>query len=157
MLALDALVAHLNRLAVDDLGPAMDHLHLVFFQQCGDAGGQAVNDAVFPFHALADVQSRYIHLNAQLRALAMVHGLLELLGHMDQRLGGNAANVQAGAAQCLAFHQNGGDAQLACANRRDITAGAAADNQQRGVQCLSHALTPGTGWRVVRAGREWPG
>lgn len=155
--ALDTLAVDVDGLAVHHLGPPVDDLHLVFLQQRGNPAGQAVDDGVFPSHAFADVQGRHIHFDAQLGALAVVYGLLELFGHVDQGLGRDAADIQAGAAQRLAFHEDGRDAQLAGADRRHVAARAAADDQQGGVQCLSHALTPGTGWRVVRAGREWPG
>lgn len=58
MFAVDARVAHLNGFAVDDFRPAVDHLHLVLLQQRGNAGGQAINDAVLPLDALADVEGR---------------------------------------------------------------------------------------------------
>lgn len=64
--ALDTLVADVDGFAVDYLGPAVNHVHFVLFQQRGNAGGQAVDDAIFPFHAFADVQGRYIHFDAQL-------------------------------------------------------------------------------------------
>ncbi len=142
VLALDAGIGafDFHGLAVDDPGPALNHLDLVFLQQRGDPGGQAVDDAVLPFHALADVQGWRRHFDAQGRALAVVAGLVELLGDMDQRLGRDAADVQAGAAQGLAFHQNGGDAQLAGADGRHVTARAAADDQQLGIESLLHVL-----------------
>ena len=43
----------------------MNDLHAMFFQECADAGGQAVNDAVFPLHALADIQARGLSLDPQ--------------------------------------------------------------------------------------------
>jgi hypothetical protein len=99
-------VADLDGLAVDDFGPAVDDLDLVLFQQRGDAGGQAIDDAVLPLDALADVEGRRRNADAQCRMLVVVLRLVKLLGHMDQRLGRNAADVQAGAAQRLAFDQH---------------------------------------------------
>lgn len=58
MLALNALAVDLDLFAIDDLCPAVNHLNPVLFQQCRDATGQAVDDAVLPLHALGNVQAR---------------------------------------------------------------------------------------------------
>ena len=156
MLAVNSRVADFHGFAVDDVGPAVDDLNLVLLQQCGNAGGQAINNAVLPLDAFADVEGRRRNVDTQCRMLVVLLGLMKLLSHMDQRFRGNAANVQASAAQRLTFDQNGLNAQLPGANRRDVAAGAAANDQQRGVQGL-HCITPQTALRVVRAGHEWPG
>ncbi|MNI17258.1 hypothetical protein D3C73_706230 [compost metagenome] len=118
----------------------MNDLDLVLFQQRGNAGGQAIDDAVFPFDALGDVEGRRRNADAQGRKLMVLLRLMKLLSDVNQCLGRNAADVQAGAAQGLAFHQDGRNAQLASTDRRHITARAAADDQQRGVQSLHDAL-----------------
>ncbi|MNF90307.1 hypothetical protein D3C84_728670 [compost metagenome] len=140
MLALDARVADVHGFTVNHLGPALNDLDLVLLQQRRNAGGQAINDTVLPLDALADVEGRRRNADAQRRMLAVVLRLVKLLGDMNQRLGGNAADVQASAAQRLAFHQNGRDAQLTGTDRRHITARAAADDQQRGIQGLHDLL-----------------
>jgi hypothetical protein len=76
VLALDARVANVNGFAVDDFGPAIDDLNLVLFQQGSDAGGQAINDAVLPLDAFADVEARRRNADAQRRMLAVVLGLV---------------------------------------------------------------------------------
>ena len=131
--ALDTLAIDLDLLAVEQLGPAMHNLDSVFFQQGGDPGGQAVDDAVLPGHALADVQARRSHADAQRRGFGVAGGLVVLLGHVDQCLGRDAADVQASAAQRLALDQHRGYAQLPGADGRDIAARAAADDQQGGL------------------------
>jgi hypothetical protein len=156
MLALDARVANVDSLAVDDFGPALNDLDLVLLQQCRNAGGQAINDAVLPLDAFADVQGGRRNVDTQRRMLTVVLRLMKLLGDVDQRLRRDAADVQARTAEGLALDQNGRNAQLPGTDRRYIAARAAADDQQRGVQSL-HVFTPQTGWRVVRASREWPG
>ncbi|MNG13598.1 hypothetical protein D3C84_972860 [compost metagenome] len=118
----------------------MNDLDLVLFQQRGNAGGQAIDNAVLPLNALGDVEGRRRNADAQGRKLMVLLRLMKLLSDVNQCLGRNAADVQAGAAQGLAFHQDGRDAQLAGTDRRHITAGAAADDQQRGVQSLHGAL-----------------
>jgi hypothetical protein len=53
------------------------------------------------------------------------------LAGIEQGLGGNAADVQAGAADALVFlHQRAGQSQLGGANRRHITAGTGSDYQE---------------------------
>ena len=65
MLAFDALSVDFNGLAIEDFGPAMDDLDPVLFQQRADAAGQAINDGVFPLHALADIEGRGLGLDPQ--------------------------------------------------------------------------------------------
>ena len=48
---------------------------------------------------------------------------------MDQRLRGNAADVEASSPEPLGFDKDRVEAELAGADRRDITAGAAADDK----------------------------
>ncbi|MCY1289718.1 hypothetical protein D9M70_388210 [compost metagenome] len=142
--AMDALVAaadqlDVHRLAVGDLRPALHHLHPVLLQQGGDAAGELVDDAVLPFDGAGDVDLRRLHPDAQGRMRRIFAGLEELLGGVDQRLRGDAADIQAGAAEGGAFHQHGGDAQLARADSGDVATGAAADDQQGGFQGRVHA------------------
>jgi hypothetical protein len=92
---------HFDRLAVEDAGPAAHHLHAVLLQQRADAAGQALDDAVLPGRPCDSMSM----LGAAARmpsgeTLArVVAGLVEFLGRVDQRLGRDAADVQAGAAQ----------------------------------------------------------
>ena len=58
-----------------------------------------------------------------------MHGFFKFFGGMDQGLGRNAADVQAGTAELLALDQGGGDAKLGGTDGGNIAAGAAADNQ----------------------------
>ena len=51
------------------------------------------------------------------------------LGRVDQRLRGDAADVEADAADPLGFDQDRVEPELAGADRRDIAAGAAADDE----------------------------
>ena len=50
-------------------------------------------------------------------------------GGVDQRLRGNAADIEAGSADAAGFDEDRVKAKLAQADRRDIAAGAAADDQ----------------------------
>ena len=66
-------------------------------------------------------------LDAQLGEIGL--GFVEALAGMQQRLGGNAADVQAGAAEAAALVDAGaGKAKLAQPDRGVIAAGAAADH-----------------------------
>jgi hypothetical protein len=71
-----------------------------------------------PANGLCDVDADRLHIDAQRAVSQEVVGLVVSLDRVDQRLGGDAADVQAGAAQLLALHQRGGDAQLCGAYRR---------------------------------------
>ena len=61
------------------------------------------------------------------------------LGGVQHRLGGNAADVQAGAAGTLAgLDQRDLDAVVGGQEGRGVTAGAAAENDELGVDCFRH-------------------
>jgi hypothetical protein len=67
--------------------------------------------------------------------------MVEALAGMQQRLGGNAADVQAGAAEGATLVDTGtGEAQLAQPDRRIVTAGAAPDHDR--VETVRHGLNP---------------
>ena len=51
------------------------------------------------------------------------------VGGVDQRLRGNAADVEASSSDPVRFDEDRVEAELAGADRRDITAGAAADDE----------------------------
>ncbi len=67
---------------------------------------------------------------------------LEQLGRVEQRLGRDAADVEAGAAERLAALGAGGlEAKLRGADRGDVAAGAGADHQDVEIVILSHVLS----------------
>ena len=55
-------------------------------------------------------------------------GFFKFLGSMDERFGWNTADVEASAAELIAFNQDSGDAQLRGADGSDVTARATADD-----------------------------
>ncbi len=68
-----------------------------------------------------------------------VAGFLERFGGLQQRLGGNAADIEAGAAQRRAlFHAGDLQAKLGCADGADIAAWAGPDDDD--VECVAHGL-----------------
>ena len=64
------------------------------------------------------------------------------LGDMDDRLGRNAAADQAGAAKLVAFDERGVEAELARADRGDIAARPAADDENLGRDGFGHGINP---------------
>src|SRR5476649_1516055 len=58
--------------------------------------------------------------------------------HVNQCLGRDATDVQAGAAQGFRFDEHRLNAQLCCTDRRNVTARAAANNQQSSFEVLCH-------------------
>ena len=83
-------------------GPAMlpvplEGVDLVLLEQEGDAGGVRLHHAVLVAHHGREVELRRADLDAE--ALESVAGQLEHLGDVQQRLGRDAADVQAGAAE----------------------------------------------------------
>ncbi|GGX54710.1 hypothetical protein GCM10007392_22700 [Saccharospirillum salsuginis] len=68
-----------------------------------------------------------------------VTDLFDYFRRAQQRLGGNAAPVQADAAQMFAFYQGGCHSQLGGANSRDVATGATANHDQ--IVCLHSALS----------------
>ncbi len=86
----------------------------------------------FQRDGLGEVDARRLdaRCRAMLGPLRHACGLVEFLGGVDQRLGGDAADVEAGAAGLDGLDDDGVDAELAGANGADITAGAGADDEK---------------------------
>ena len=80
----------------------------------------------------APVVAPMIDIGISARDREKIAEYLEGVRGVDERLGGDAADVQAGATRLRAFGQHGGNAQLPGADGRHIAAGAAADDQQFG-------------------------
>ena len=157
---LAAFGLHDHGLAVLDVRPALVHLHAGLAQERAHAAGEALDDAVLPAHGLRDVDAGLLHADAQRRAVGLVACSVERVRGVDQRLGRNAADVQAGAAQALALDQHGGNAELASADGSHIAAGTAADDQQLGgdfFHVYSSRFTRRTAGPGFRAARAWPG
>ena len=86
-------------LAVDHLGPALQDLYPVALQEHADAAGQAADDAVLPFDGARQVDGRTLDPDAERCRSRLLDGVLEGVGGVDQRLGRDAADIEAGAAQ----------------------------------------------------------
>src|SRR5690606_31140541 len=78
---------------------------------------------------------------------------LELLARLQQGLGGDAAPVQADAAQVLALDDSDLLAQLAGADGRDVTAGARADDDE--IKFSSHDQINFSMSALMASGSVW--
>ncbi len=115
---------------------APDHGDLVLLHQEADAVIHALGDAARALHhglgIVGDVVGR------QPVVLGMLHVMVDFRG-AQQRLGGNAAPVQADAAEMLLLDDRGLEAELGRANGRDIATGPRADDDD--VEgCISHCV-----------------
>ena len=114
-------------LGAQEIGLAVDLLDLVGLQQSRYATGQLFGDGVLVGNHLGEVHPDAVRLHADLRALVLDLG--HQLCAVQQALGRDAANVQAGAAQVLPLHQGHPGAQLGDPDRGNIAAGTASNNR----------------------------
>ena len=110
-----------------DAALALEPVDLVLLEQELDAGGVVFDDLVLVGHHGRQVQLDRAELDAMTREAVL--GFLELLGTGQQRLGRDAADIEAGAAQRLALFDAGRlQAELCCADGGNVTAGSTADD-----------------------------
>ena len=102
---------------------------LFFFMQEADAAVELRRDAARALHDGARYRSR-TSLARQAVILGVLH-VVEDLGRAQQRLGRDAAPVEADAAEMLALHDRRLEAELRRADRGDVAAGAGADDDRR--------------------------
>ena len=109
-----------------ELARAAHDLHLALLGQRLEAAGEAPDDAVLELADLVDVDLRRLEGDAR---LAQLGRLGHDLGDVQQRLGRDAADVQADAAELLAaVDQGDGQAEVGGAERRRVAARAAAED-----------------------------
>ncbi len=133
------IAAHLDLAGPEDAGGAMEGGDLVLLEQELDALGVAVDGVLLVGHQLGKVDLRGRDGDAHAgKAMAR---LGEKLGGMQKRLGGNAADIEAGAAMGSAlFHHGHVHAELGGADGAHIASGAGADDGQ--IEGVGHgALT----------------
>ena len=110
-----------------DRSGAVHPVDLVLLEQEGDAVDVGLHRRVLVRHHRLEIEFRLADLDAE--RSETVTGLLEHFGGVQQRLGGNAADVEAGAAQRLALLD---DRRLQAELRRldgaDITARSRSDH-----------------------------
>ena len=126
--ALERLPVHRDGAVGGERALAHDHLHLAALEQSGQPAVQLLDDA-----GLAGVRRRPVRLGhdavRQFHAVraGVVHGA-EDLGGVQQRLGRDAAAVQAGAADLLLLHQRHRQAGGRGVQRGGVAAGTAAED-----------------------------
>ena len=140
-----AAVLHLS--GGEDLGLSQDDIHLVLLQQEADTTHQLLNNAVLPGDHGGIIHAVQLGLDAVLPGSAHRVGHLRAL---KEGLGGDAADVQAGAAQVLPLHHSRPHSQLGGPDGGHITGGAAADHNEiilflHGFRFLSHCARNSTG------------
>ena len=122
-------------------GVALEPVDLVLFEQEFDAAGQFLHRRRLLAHQHGQVERDAGGHNAKLGHRA-VGGFFEEFAAVEQRLGGDAADVEAGAAQCgAAFGAGDLQAKLRGADGRDIAAGAGTDDEDV-VVIISHGCGP---------------
>src|SRR5205807_793371 len=134
-----ATVALQDAAALDDLDPVLAHQPL-------DALPELVDHPVPPAGDAPVVEGDPWGDDAEL--LAAVAHLVQQAGGLQQRLGRDAADVQAGAAELGPLHDRDPLAELRRPDRRRVPAGPAAQDQD--VELSGHGGSPSDGARVAR-------
>ena len=126
--------------ALGEDAEALEHRHLVLAQQALDAGRELVDHLVLARHDDGQVELRLPGHDAE---RLRVRELVEQVGRVQQRLGRDAAAMEAGSAQERILLDDGGlEAELPGADRGDIAAGAGAQNCDVEDFVLSQDPTP---------------
>ena len=126
-LLLAVLAIDLDDALVLDAAKAFDVIDLVLLHQEFDALGQALHGIFLLAHHLRQVDLDPAGLDAE--PFEIILGRREQFRRVQQRLGGDAADIEAGAAEHAALVDDGGlQAKLAATDRAIVAAGAAADN-----------------------------
>ena len=113
------------------LGAAVDDLDACLLEQTGDAARQPPDNAVLPVDGATEIDGGRGDGDAELvPTLGHAANHVEFIGRMDQRLGGDAADGETGAAGLAHIDDDGVDAQLSRADGADIAARASADDQK---------------------------
>ena len=108
--------------------PALHRLHFIFAEEKLDALGVLVDDVVLARQHGRPVQLELGHFDAEL--LGVLEGVVDF-GVVQQNLGGDAADVQAGPAQkAVFFDDQGFQSPLRGADGGHVSARPAADNRQ---------------------------
>ena len=118
---------HLDAPRRDESRLAADHGHLALLGEDREARRQLADDAVLPLLERNGIDFRRLELDAVHRHRL---GFLDHAGRMEQRLGRNAADVQADAAELgPAIHQRDRKAEVGGTEGGRVAARAGADHQ----------------------------
>ena len=103
----------------------LDQLDLVLAKEAGDAAGERRDDLLAARHERFEINGRLCDLDAELAGLA---GLAEDVGGAEDRLGGDAGDVEAASADAVALHDGGAHPELRGADRGHVATRSGADN-----------------------------
>ena len=152
-LALPVGADDLDLAGTGDRAGALDGIDLVLLEQEGDAGGVGFDHLILVGHHRLQIELRRADLDAE--ALELVPGHVEHLGRVEQRLGGDAADIEAGAAKGRHLLDDRHlEAELGGLDGADIAAGAAADDGEIVGQWLHSAWVFGLAEHIATGPRR---
>ena len=131
----------------DEAGRAEVARDLVLLEEAVDAAGERIDDFVLAGEHRGEVEADVAGVDAVLGERVLGFGVA--LARFEQGLAGDAADAEAGAAEAVFFFDAGDVlAELRGADRGDVSAGSAADDED---VVLGHAATEG----LAANGCEW--
>src|SRR5690554_60533 len=144
-LGLAIFISDFHLATSQQLAVAVNGGYAIRLEQIGNTASQLLNDAGFTLHHL-----RHIDINTlghDTHGRVIVAGFLKLVSHLKQSLGRDAAHVQAGAAQNLAFAVFAGpglntgrfQAELCRLDSSNVTAGACTNDNN--IELIGHNLS----------------
>ena len=141
----------LQRIGRGEGALAGDDRDLALLGHAREAAGQALDHALLPAAQLGEID---FGLGEGDAVLAEIRGLVDDLGRMQQRLGGDAADIEADAAEHRpAFDQHHPGAEIGGAEGGGIAAGTGAEHQNLGMQVAGRRRgRGGRGGRLSRGG-----
>ncbi len=131
-------VGDLQRVCIDEAGVAVDLRDAAFLGAIDEAGGHAIHDLGAAGAQLVEIDFRFAECQAEVGGVA---GGMDGVGDMQQRFGGDAADMQAGAAELgPRVDERGLDAAVGSEECRSISARSAAKNDEIGAEGFSHGV-----------------
>src|SRR5262249_43762725 len=133
------LVADDNTAGAVDAAGSGDHRDLVLLHDEGDAGSEAVHRIRLLLQHRVEIELEAVDHDAEAGEI-LRRGLVEF-GGMQQRFGGDAADIEAGAAELVALLDQGGlEAELGAARGAVVAARPRADDDD--VVAIAHVRNP---------------
>ncbi len=129
-----------RRLAIDQGRAAVEAADIRLLEERADAAAKSPHDPVLPGDGFRMVVLRRPDRKSDRLQRARFAERMGRVGSVDQRLRGNAADVQAGAAELPILDQHRVEAKLARANGADIAARAAADDEDLALEFAHDGL-----------------
>ncbi|MDT4847739.1 hypothetical protein FQZ97_818070 [compost metagenome] len=137
---------------IEEVADAAHHLHLARLGHAGQASGQLADHLVLVVAQAVEVDLGFAEQDA---VGGQCLGFVDHGGVVQQRLGRDAAHVQANAAErAVAFYQHSVHAQISGAEGGRIAAGAGTQHQHVALDVGAAAMRGGCGGRCCRSGRR---